>query len=296
MQEKKIITVSKAIAALALIISFFLPWVSWGGQEVSGYAMPVGDFFTIAEKKFGLGNPFPQFDFAFKAFWLIPVMALFVLLLVLLKKKTQAAALLTGAFSLSLVLVYYLFSQKLTELGNHTVISNWLFVHALASVMLMIFAGGKKPLLNTAAVLLVAAATYLGFKIVSREAEKKFMGQTHEATESLKEDFSISAENLIREFLRNDSAANKKYNEKTLLVSGPLSTIEIAEDSTSTLSFADSTGSYAAFTIEKNQFEKAKTLKQGDPVSVKGICSGSMYSDILGNTSITFKRSTLISK
>src|SRR6185436_13850722 len=102
-----------------------------------------------------------------------------------------------------------------------------------------------------------------------------------------------SSVELIKEFMANDTTANKKYLEKVLEVSGPVASIDIAADSISTIKFADSTGSYAIFSLEKTQLDKVKMIKTGDPVSVKGVCSGSMFSEILGTTTISFKRSIL---
>ena len=34
-------------------------------------------------------------------------------------------------------------------------------------------------------------------------------------------------------------------------------------------------------------------IKAGDVISLKGVCSGSIFSEILGTTSVTFKRATL---
>jgi hypothetical protein len=62
------------LAGLVLIVSFFLPWVSWAGIPIAGSDMPGGGFFKTSETKFGLENPFPQLSFAFAAFWLVPVL------------------------------------------------------------------------------------------------------------------------------------------------------------------------------------------------------------------------------
>lgn len=77
-------------------------------------------------------------------------------------------------------------------------------------------------------------------------------------------------------------------------VKGDASSVDLLADSTSTIKFADSIGSYAIFSLEKDQFDKVKKLKPGDPVSLKGVCSGSIFSEILGTTSISFKRATFI--
>lgn len=284
------------VSALVLAVSFFLPWVSWETNAITGSDIALGNFFRIADEKFGLGNPFPQFEFAFKAFWLIPALAIVVIVLLGTKKKTMLPAFVAGAMSLSLVIVYYLFSGKLSELGVSKSVSPWFYLQALSAVVLIISAGSKNQLINTGFAILVAAGTWIGFGIVSKQAEDKMMGETHASTESLKEDYTLSADDLIKEFLANDTAANKKYTEKVLVVSGLVSESALAADSTGTVSFADSTGSYAIFSIDKGQMEKVKLIKKGDAATVKGICSGGMFSEILGTTSITFKRSTIISK
>ena len=77
------------ISSLALLISFFLPWVNWSGSLVYGYAMPLGDFFNISQKLGGPENPFPQFSFSFYVFWLIPVLAIIITALSFLNKRVS---------------------------------------------------------------------------------------------------------------------------------------------------------------------------------------------------------------
>ncbi len=94
-------------------------------------------------------------------------------------------------------------------------------------------------------------------------------------------------------FQQNDSAANKKYTDKIITVSGTVSEIEAA-DTTLNIKFVDTaTGSYAIFAFQQQHLAEAKTVKVGDSVSIKGSCSGSIYSEILQATAVTFKRSTL---
>jgi hypothetical protein len=96
--------------------------------------------------------------------------------------------------------------------------------------------------------------------------------------------------------LANDTASNKKYKEKIVEVSGNIAAVEIAADSVGTIRFEDSTGSFASFTLEKNQFPNIQSLKAGDAVVIKGVCSGSIFSEILNNTQISFKRSVISKK
>lgn len=285
-------------AAVLLTVSFFLPWIMWKDAALSGNAMPAGEFFAAAKEKFSVDNPFPQFSFAFKIFWLIPALAVAVIVLTLLKKNVFWPAIVAGLLSLSLVLVYFLFSKSLVDqLGisksTWNLVKPWLFIHALAAIAIVLTATDGKWLLKGGLVLITAAVTVVGFKMVSKQAEKKIFDEKFDSTENVKADYTIKAADLLKEFLANDSAANKKYNEKVLEINGMVSAINLAADSTSTIRFEDSTGSYAIFSMEKNQIDKIKNIKAGDPVSVKGVCSGSIFSDILGTTSISFKRSIL---
>ena len=102
--------------------------------------------------------------------------------------------------------------------------------------------------------------------------------------------FTITADELIKEFQLNDSAANKKYTEKIILVNGKIAETEAA-DSTINIKMIDTlTGSYIIFAFQEQHVKEAKQLKEGDIVSIKGSCSGGSYSKILETEYITFKR------
>ena len=112
-------------------------------------------------------------------------------------------------------------------------------------------------------------------------------------TKNEKAAFTVSAIDFIREFEKDDKAANKKYAEKIITVNGMVSEIE-AVDTTVNIKFIDTTsGSYAIFAFQEQHVAEAKTVKVGDSVSIKGSCSGGILSEILGTESITFKRCTL---
>jgi uncharacterized MnhB-related membrane protein len=281
-----------------LFVSFFLAWVSWKDELVSGYAMASGDFFKSSVAVSGPENPFPKLSFSFYIFWLIPVLAILSAVLVFLKKKVIPFSYLAGTLSLALVTVYYLFSQTLaTDFSVGKSVTGMLkpsfYLHALAAIGLIVSSFPAKTILPKIAWLLIGPVfAYTGYKM----GEKYIMSETHTATEKVQADYTVNAAQLINEFISNDTATNKKYKEKMLIVNGNTAAVEIQTDSTSTIKFADSTGSYVIFSFEKNEFDKVKTIKNGDPVSLKGVCSGSIFSDILGTTAITFKRSTLNKK
>jgi hypothetical protein len=112
-------------------------------------------------------------------------------------------------------------------------------------------------------------------------------------TKDRKPAFTVSAADFIHEFNQNDSLANAKYGNKIVQVNGRVSEIESA-DTVLNIKFIDSaTGSYAIFAFQDQHVHEASTVKTGDSISIKGSFSSSIYSEILGITAITFKRSTL---
>lgn len=282
---------------VGLIISFFLPWVSWEGTLINGSALPSGNFFKTSASAFGLANPFPQFGFTFLLFWLIPIMAVVNAGLVLMNKKTIPFAYIAGGLSLTMVTIYILFTNTLIDLGIGKNVWGMLklpaYVHALSAIGLITTAIPAKNILPKIIWIIIGPViAYSGYKM----GEKIVLEETFKTTDQVKADYTLSAADLIREFTLNDTAANKKYMEKTILVTGNSSAVELMSDSASTIKFADSTGSYAIFSLEKDQSDKVRNIKQGTTVSLKGVCSGSIYSEILGTTAITFKRSILINK
>ena len=105
--------------------------------------------------------------------------------------------------------------------------------------------------------------------------------------------YSVNALEFIHEFEQDYSAANKKYSDKIITVNGRVAEVEAA-DTTVNIKFIDTlSGSYAIFAFQEQHAAEAKTIKAGDSVSIKGSFSSGFFSEILGTTAITFKRSTL---
>ncbi len=279
--------------ALGTITSFFLNWVKWGAVPVSAKHMATGYFYTLAETYFGIANPFPQLVFANAIFWLIPALALVVMLIVLLR-KTYAGyyGAVSGAMVLGLAFVYALFTRELNMFDNSiqlkTALRPGFYLAIISAVALILCSWQKKWVIKILFLLPPLAISYLVFSQIKQ-------GQVSEktaATNTLATDFTVDGLELIKEFVSTDSAANAKYRNKVVLVNGLISELN-ATDSTASISMADSTGSYTIFDFEKEQAAKVKTLKVGDKVSIKGICSGSIYSDILETQTISFKQAII---
>lgn len=121
-----------------------------------------------------------------------------------------------------------------------------------------------------------------------------FAGLTHDDTASLKVDYTVDAVPFIKEFEKDHQAANKKYAEKIIAVTGTVTATE-AVDTTMNIKMADTTtGSYLIFAFQEQHMPQAKKVKEGDNVIIKGSCSDGVYSEILGTYFISFKRSTVI--
>lgn len=106
--------------------------------------------------------------------------------------------------------------------------------------------------------------------------------------------YSVEAISFINEFEKGADAANKKYAEKIITVSGKVGELEQPSDTLTNIKFInDSTGSYAIFSFQHDQATRVRQVKTGDSISIKGSCSGGNFSEILSLTSIEFKRCVL---
>jgi RecJ-like exonuclease len=105
--------------------------------------------------------------------------------------------------------------------------------------------------------------------------------------------YTFNALDFIKEFQQNDSASNKKYAEQIITINGRVTEVEQA-DTTVNIKMADtSTGSYVIFAFQQQDVANVKKIKQGDSVSIKGSCSGGIYSEILETEFISFKRCSI---
>lgn len=102
--------------------------------------------------------------------------------------------------------------------------------------------------------------------------------------------FTVNATDFIHEFEKGDSLANLKYAEKIIIVNGIVSEIEAADSTTNIKMSEPATGSYIIFAFQKEDQHEAKSVLPGQAISIKGSCSGGVYSSILETEFITFKR------
>ena len=282
------------IFGIGLLISFFLPWVKWNETSVAGFDMPARSFFTKSVAEFGPANPFPQLDFTFYIFWLVPALIILSIFLGLTNKKNSLPAFIAGALSLALVTVFYLFTIIVISFGIGSNVYQMLqlpaYVAAVSAFGFILTVPVSRQWIKKASWLFLGPVlAFSAFKF----GEKKVMAETHQTTDNVAADYTISSTEMLNEFAKSDSLANAKYREKIIIVNGNASQVEKKSDSTTNIRFDDPGGSYIVFSFEKDQYELVKSINPGDEVSLKGSCSGSIYSEILETTQISFKRSTL---
>ena len=279
--------------ALGTIAAFFLNWVKWGAVPVSAKDMATGNFYTLSETNFGISNPFPELVVANAVFWLIPALSVIVMLIVLLRKSYAGFyGAVAGALALGLAIVYALFTNELSMFDPgiqlKTALRPGFYLAVICALALILCSWQKKWILKLLFLIVPVAVSYLAFS----QVKKSQVSEKTAATNTLKADYTVDALQLIKEFVSADSTANAKYRNKVVLVNGLISELN-ATDSTATLSMADSTGSYAIFDFEKEQAAKVKAFKVGDKIAVKGLCSGSIYSDIMETQTISFKQAII---
>lgn len=112
-------------------------------------------------------------------------------------------------------------------------------------------------------------------------------------TAGKKADFTVDAGTFLKEFETDNKTANQKYTEHIIAVNGIVAEKEAA-DTTINIKMSDSTtGSYIIFAFQDQHLNEARNVNVGERVTIKGSCSGGIYSEILGTNVISFKRSTL---
>ena len=120
-----------------------------------------------------------------------------------------------------------------------------------------------------------------------------FQTLTYDDTAAVKVDYTVEAIPFIKEFEKDSKSANDKYSEKIIAVKGFV-TATLPADTTINIEMKDTTtGSYIIFVFQQQHLDEAKKINPGDEVTIKGSCSGGIYSEILGSNFISFKRSTI---
>lgn len=119
--------------------------------------------------------------------------------------------------------------------------------------------------------LAIGAAVYVWFFVYNKP---------HRDIEAAVPDFTMDAQSLIGEFDANDTASDRKFNDKVIRFSGTLKKVEPA-DTTVTLVFDYGTGHIITAQVLPKYKTEMEGLNPGATVTVKGLYNGFLAGDTL---------------
>jgi tRNA_anti-like len=121
----------------------------------------------------------------------------------------------------------------------------------------------RKKVIFSIGILMLCIATY-AFYLYSKP---------HTSVDAIAPAVTISATDLYSAFAQNEADANKKYIDKVILVKGTVSDVSRTDSTLTVLLESDNiAGGVSCNILAKNT--TAAVLKSGQPVSIKGRCSG----------------------
>lgn len=126
-------------------------------------------------------------------------------------------------------------------------------------------------------------------------AYKEFMRKPEDALEA-KAAFTLSPEELSKAFMDDEQKANKMYVGKAIVVNGVISEVKSDENDYHTIVFFDSSLNVTiSASFDSTHSARAKGLKSGDNISIKGFCVGFNKDELLGSD-IQFNRCGIAEK
>jgi hypothetical protein len=132
----------------------------------------------------------------------------------------------------------------------------------------------RKRNITVAILLIIVASAIYIYKEYNRTS-------TNVANESSA--YTVTANELIKEFTHNDSLANDKYAGKIISVNGVVKDISKDERGYYTVSLGDAAGmSSIRCSIDSIYSATALSVKQGMNVNIKGNCTGYNQDELLG--------------
>ncbi len=148
----------------------------------------------------------------------------------------------------------------------------------------------KKNKLILFGLLLLVAATFGGWY-----AYKEYNRKNKDLADE-KADFDLSSSALIAAFEKNEKAANTTYLQKVIHITDMVKAVDKDDKGFYTVVLGDTAAmSSVRCSMDSVHNNEAATLKKGDKISVKGICTG-FNADELGLGSDVILYRSVISK
>jgi hypothetical protein len=99
------------------------------------------------------------------------------------------------------------------------------------------------------------------------------------STSSKSADLGIRSEILFNEFAKDENAANVKYLDKVISITGVVTNVTI-EDGLSIVTLKTASDMFGVICKMEGDDEKVKSVKAGDEITIKGVCTG-MLMDVV---------------
>lgn len=122
-------------------------------------------------------------------------------------------------------------------------------------------------------VVVVLVGLWFAFKAYTR---------TNEDLENKSPDFTVQSSALINEFAKDTATANAKYIDKIIEVSGNIKMIDANGNPVVIALGSQGEMSSVLCSMDSTHAEKYHGLKEGDLVTLKGICTGGVTEEIFG--------------
>jgi len=124
----------------------------------------------------------------------------------------------------------------------------------------------RKKVIGISAIVVVLAAALMGYMLWNKPHK-----EVKDAS-----GVKITASELYNSFITDSAKARTLYTDKVVQVTGEVARLALnQQDQQIILIKTPVSGAYINCTME----EKAEVLKEGDPVTIKGICSGYISGD-----------------
>ena len=104
--------------------------------------------------------------------------------------------------------------------------------------------------------------------------------RTNEDLKGVKAVASVTATDLIRTFESDSAKANTQYLDKAIAVSDKIKAIERDNNSATVVLGEESSMSSVRCSMDSSYLEEIKSLKVGQQVTIKGVCTGFHQNEI----------------
>ncbi|MEN9444782.1 MAG: hypothetical protein RIS47_1672 [Bacteroidota bacterium] len=126
----------------------------------------------------------------------------------------------------------------------------------------------------------IIALVLVGMGIVGAIVAYKMYNMPHKNFATEKADFELTAQAIFDEFNADETAATTKYvtHDQTIQITGFVANVSQDNDSTTTIGVSATAGeaAIANCSLAPEFVAEAASLKTGDPITIKGQCTGFM--------------------